>query len=390
MPLIYGSPARGLRERLTEETIAATRLRLFLSALALSMTLLAAPAEAGSGFLKSLWGPIRFVPGEAGCPGPKRCSAFPFYRELGVDVFQFQFEWNEIAPTRPAKPRDNNDPAYRWSTEFQSAVDEAAASNIQLAAMIRGSPAWANRGQTPNWAPSARDYADFAYAAARRYPTIDLWMVWGEPNRAPNFMPQGRRGARSYGRILEAAYGELKRAGPENIVIGGMTHNQGDTLPPVWIKNLRLKDGSRPRMDWYGHNPFDNRPPNLSDRPIGGLRGLNDLDTLWRELTRAYRQRTRGGALKPVQQAHPRKLWLSEFTVQSGGPSAALQFSVSPEEQANRVRQSFALASGLSYVRGLGWFGLIDYPLAPNSPTWGLMTYLGVLKPAFEAFKALP
>jgi hypothetical protein len=366
------------------------RFRFFLFTLGLCMLALVTPAEGGSGFLKSLWGPIKFVPGQAGCLSPKRCSAFPFYRELGVDVFQFQLEWDEIAPTRPAKPRNNNDPAYRWSADFQSAVDEAAASDIQLAAMIKNSPPWANGGQTPNWAPKPSDYADFAYAAARRFPTIDLWMVWGEPNRAANFMPQGRKGARSYARILEAAYVELKRAQSNNIVIGGMTHSQGDTLPPVWIKNLQVKARRRPRMDWYGHNPFDDRPPDLSDRPIGGLRGLNDVDTLWREVTRAYQRRTRGGARKPVQKAHPRKLWLSEFTVQSGGPSAALPFFVSPEEQANRLWQSYALARGLPYVKGLGWFHLSDYPIAPNNPTWGLMTYLGIRKPAFEAFQALP
>jgi hypothetical protein len=338
-------------------------------------------------FANAIWGPIKLAPGQGGCGGPARCSAFPYYRELGVDVFQFQIKWNEVAPTRPADPRNPDDPAYRWSSDFQLAVDQAAASGIRLAAMIKGSPPWANGGLGSNWAPRARDFADFAWAAAQKFPSIDLWMIWGEPTRPPNFMPQGRAGARRYARILDHAYGALKRAGRDNVVIGGMTLSDGYTEAPAWIKNMRLGGGRRPRMDWYGHNPFQRRAPRLRDDPVradgGRRRGLNDLDTLWKELNRAYRGRTAGGR-------RPRKLWLSEYTVQSDGPSWAFQFFVSRQAQAARLRKSFALARRLPYVAGMGWFSLSDYPPAPNNPTWGLISYDGEKKPAYEAYEALP
>jgi hypothetical protein len=338
-------------------------------------------AGKSKGFSKAIWGPIKLRPGQAGCgtDSSTRCSAFPYYRELGVDVLQFQIKWSEVAKTRPANPRDPYDPAYWWSSDFDLAVQEAKQSGIKLAAMIKGSPPWANGGQDQHYAPNPGDYADFAYAAAKRFPSIDRWMVWGEPTRAFNFLPQGPAGARAYAGLLDAAYGELKRAGKSNIVIGGMTLSSGDTLPPVWVKNLRLPGGRRPRMDWYGHNPFEERAPRLKAGPTsawwGQTRGLSDIDTLWREIKRAYRG-----------QKAPSKLWLSEYTIETDDPSGAFDYYVSQEEQARRVQQSYDLAKKVPYVSGMGWWALSDYPVGENNPTWGLVTYEGAPKPSYAAY----
>jgi hypothetical protein len=369
--------------------LVARKLPLLVSLLLIGLGSLSPPvvaAQPSKDFEKAIWGPIQLLPGQAGCGGPNRCSAFPYYKELGVDVFQFQIEWNEVARSKPKNPRDPNDPAYWWSRDFELAVSDAALHGIDLAVMIKGSPRWANGGLESNWAPRAADYADFAVALARRFPTINLWMIWGEPTRERNFMPQGRAGARRYARILDAAYGALKRVNRDNIVIGGMTLSGGMTVPPTWIKQMRLGGKRRPRMDWYGHNPFEKRAPRLRDDPTrargGRRRGLNDLDTLWGELQAAYRGPTGARA--------PRKLWLSEFTVQSDAPSWAFPFYVSRAEQARRLLQSFALARSLPYVEGMGWFSLCDYPTGPGTPTWGLMTYQGVRKPAYQIYRALP
>jgi hypothetical protein len=77
------------------------RLFVTLCAFGALMAASVSSAEAGPGFINSLWGPIKFAPGQAGCPGPARCSAIPVYNELGVEMFQYQLQWNELAPTRP-------------------------------------------------------------------------------------------------------------------------------------------------------------------------------------------------------------------------------------------------------------------------------------------------
>jgi len=342
-------------------------------------------AEARSGFLNSLWGPIKFPPGQAGCAGPERCSAFPYYRQLGVEVFQYQLQWDRIAPTQPANPGNPADPAYQWSGELKFAVDRARANGMKVMFMLKGSPGWANGGRSPKWAPRPGAYAAFARAAARKFPGVRHWEIWGESNRAFTFLPKGRKGARRYARILDAAYKALNKVRRRNIVIGGMTLSGGPDVTPVprWLRSLRGKGGKPPRMDWFGHNPYDFRYPRIKQKPISSFRGLNDVDTLWKEVKALYRKRGR-------RRGRPRKLWLSEWTIQSDHGSFAFSFSVSRRQQAKRLRAGYRLARKLPYVKGLGWYQLSDYPAGPDNPTWGLITYDGDRKPSFRSYRRLP
>ncbi len=369
----------------------------------------AAPAQAGPGFLKGIWGPIKFRVGEAGCPGPSRCSAMPTYDELNADVFEYQLQWSDIAPTRPADPRDPNDPAYHWSSEYQLAIDEATANGMQVSFLIKGSPPWANGGKSWNWVPNTQDYADFVYAAAQKFPTVRIWQIWGEPTRQNNFMPQGRQGAGRYAQLLEASYQTLKALNPSNIVVGGMTFFGGFTRAPLWIKYLRLPNGLPPHMDWYGHNPFELRFPRIKAKPIKLFRGLSDVDTLWKEVKQHYQRRVRKRKGRCAQNRYarqhqrrcfkrkwiyttgrPTKLWLSEWSIQTDHRSYVFPYFVSRSDQVRYLNAAFALARNLPYVQGMGWYQLIDYPAGPNNPTWGLMSYNGARKPVFNAYKSLP
>ena len=132
-------------------------------------------------------------------------------------------------------------------------------------------------------APSSKDFAAFATAAAREYPQVHLWMIWGEPTRAPNFQPlyaappaattlnrQQQIAPHNYARLLDAAYGALKGVSRKNLVIGGSTYTTGDISAWAWIKYLKLPNGHAPRMDMYGHNPFGWIDPSFSDPPVAG------------------------------------------------------------------------------------------------------------------------
>lgn len=344
---------------------------------------LAPPAQAGG--LKAIWGPTELAAGNAACPPTgKRCSPFPLYRELGVDVFQFQIHWDQVAPTRPRHPRNPADPAYDWG-DIDEVVESARANGIRLAALVQRSPIWANGGRPPIWAPrNPRAFADFLFAASRRFPTIRMWMIWGEPPREENFMPMregSRRGPRLYARIVDASYAALKRAHRRNVVIGGMTLNGGTVKPPLFVRWMKLPNGRPPRLDLWGHNPFDGRFPDLGDEPIGRFRGLNDIDTLFREVRAAYRQ---GHRRVP-------RLWLSEWTIVSDHRSRVFAgVHVSRREQARRLRAAFSLVRRTPYVVGLGWFSLLDEPTARGSAAWGLMQADGTRKPSFAAYKHLP
>ena len=184
------------------------RLRL----IALALLLLAAfapPADARYSSKKAIWGPTKV----------NGVSQFPIYRDLGVGIFQMQLSWNQVAPTRPTDPGDPADPAYRWPKEVDFAIRAGARSRIRVSLMLRGAPPWANGGRSSEWAPThARDFGKFARAAARRYPGVHLWQIWGEPSRQNNFKPLPRfeaTGPRRYARILDAAYAQPEAREPQ-------------------------------------------------------------------------------------------------------------------------------------------------------------------------------
>ena len=254
--------------------------------------------------------------------------------------------------------------------------------------MLHGSPRWANGGRPPEYAPArSRDFADFARAAARRYPAVRRWMVWGEPSRSDNFKPlvpqplgdpitRGQaRAPQRYARLLDAAYGQLKAQRRSNLVIGGNTYTTGEIRPADWVRNLRLDNGRPARMDLYGHNPFSFRDPDLRNRRSSSV-DLSDLDwfapLVQRRLGRPRHKRIR--------------LFLSEFTMPTK-PDREFNLYVSPAVQARWITKAFAIARAVG-ADALGWIHLRDEPPKRRERVLngGLLTHDGVPKPGFYAF----
>jgi len=315
-------------------------------------------------------------------------SRFPIYRDLGMRIYEDHILWNAIAPTRPRHPTDPNDPAYVWPAEVTAAVAEASRYHMRVALQIMGAPSWANGGKPWNWAPhNPRDYANFAIAVARRYPSVHLWMVWIEPSRKPNFEPlmaakhrsgplgvHERSAPHRYARMLDAAYGALKRVSRSNLVIGGMTYTTGEISPRQWIENLRLPNGKPARLDMYGHNPFSFRDPNLSNPPSP------DQDIDFSDLGRLAKLVAR--YLGRPGNRHP-KLFIAEWTV----PTAIgtdFNFYVDKPVQAKWITDSLRIGRQLKSIYAIGWIHLFDEP--PSSPS-GLIETDGVKKPGYFAWK---
>ena len=167
---------------MTTRSVRPTARDLAASMLALAATALvaAAPASAHFSSRKAIWGPA--VHG--------RTSLWPTYKKLGVGIYEDTLDWSFVAGRQPRHPLDPSDPAYLWPAEVTRAVAEAARYHIRVALELSRSPKWANGGRRSQWAPlRARDFADFAIAAARRYPSVHLWMIWGEPTRPAAFEP---------------------------------------------------------------------------------------------------------------------------------------------------------------------------------------------------------
>lgn len=347
------------------------RRALSVAALAAALLGVAAPARADAA-LKGMWSANTLNDGQ---------PVFPALRDLGVDVMQYQLRWDLVARSRPADPRNPADPAYRWPRPVEEAVAASATYGFRVALMVKGTPRWANGGRANPWAPDdPGDYADFVVAAARRYPSVRHWMIWGEANRGVNFQPlplNSPRGPRAYAILLDRAYGVLKAERRSNVVIGGMSWAGADMYPSQWVKAMRLPDRRPPRLDWYGHNPYGRYYPRLSGEPDPPeFRDFSGLDTFVREVRRHWAPRR----IRP-------RLWLSEYTVCTDRPSWAFDFWVTRDAQARWLRAAYRIADRHGWIAGLGWWKLQDEPQA-NEPTCGLLDVAGAPKPAFYAYKS--
>ena len=331
---------------------------------------------------KTMWGPPFLADGT---------TLFPEYKKLGVGIFAIQARWEEIAPTEPENPTNWRDPAYEWPQYLTDQLREAGKYGLKTQLLVMGTPKWANGGQEWNWMPDdPQDYTDFVTAAASKYPDVNLWQIWGEPNRAPNFSPltpveEGQtedyelnaaqqEAPRNYAIMLDAAYEALKEDDPRNLVIGGNTYTSAgyDNIRPYqWIEYLRLPDGSRPRMDMWGHNPWGHDRPDLDGRVSpNGTVSFNDLGRLVKHLDRADFP------------GKPLKVYLAEWGVATGFEDKDLLQDLPPDVANKWISSGFNIAKW-KRIYTLGWV----HPTDTDRNSTGLMTESGEPKTSYETYK---
>jgi hypothetical protein len=336
--------------------------------------LAAAFPNGAAGFSKAIWGPV----------SRNGVNQFPLYHNLGVSIYETQLNWSQAAPTEPRNPTNPRDPAYRWPAALQQAIAAARVYRMRVLIQVTDSPAWANGGhRVGGWAPRhPGTFASFVKAAARRYPNVHLWMIWGEPTKFGSFLPleparpgqpldrDQRAADRLYAEMVDGAYGALKRLDRRNLVIGGCTYTTGAIDTQEWIENMRLPDGRAPRMDMYAHNPFSYASPQFTQiAPLFGEVQFANLPLLARWVDRY------------LHKGMP--LFLSEWTIPTQR-DRTFNFWVDPGVAAQWVTQALAESRAWTRVYALGWVNVYD-----ELPTiaGGLLTQNGTPKPDFYAFQ---
>lgn len=331
---------------------------------------------------KSVWGPITH----------NGRSMFPVYRDLGIGMYSIQARWEMVAPTtRPANPTDPGDPAYQWPAYLTEAIEGALANGMQVQVLLMGTPPWANGGRSWKWAPHrTQDFADFATAAARRYPGVRHWMIWGEPNRKPNFGPftpsnsargplnkAQQRAPRRYAQLLDAAYWALKAQSPANKVIGGNTYTasgKGDINTYAWMRYMKLPGGKRPHMDMWGHNPWGNDLPSFKGPPSKrGSVEFGDLKRLAKALDKTFKGKKRKRL----------KLFLAEWGVPTGFRDKDLNQRLKPREARRWVKAAYRITRRWNRIYTLGLIHMVDN----ERNSTGLLRPDGSRKPTYKAFK---
>lgn len=339
---------------------------------------------------KSMWGPVT---AEFGAP------LFPIFKDLGVGLYSNTVRWDQVAATtRPANPLDPNDPAYTWPSYLTESLAAADAAGMQTQVLVLGTPPWANGGKSWEFVPdNYKDFGDFSQAISKRYPSVDHWMVWGEPNRAPNFQPftpvrnptkkklnkAEQVAPRNYAQVLDAAYAGFKAADPGDNVIGGNTYTSAgkdDINPYQWIRYLKLPNGQRPRMDMWGHNPYGFDLPKLknpkskrkTDKPAPrGTVPFSDIRYLVRELDKNFKGKRF-------------KLFLSEWGVPTGFKDKDLLYALKPKVAKAWVKAGYKIARQYKRIYTLGWI----HPVDGDRASQGLLDRSGKRKATYKVFKA--
>ena len=109
----------------------------------------------------------RFRPWDRGGGGRRTCSDH-------VDVVRVTIEWHQVETARGQ---------YDWEQE-DALLNALRHRGLTPLVTIWGTPAWANGGKAPNWAPrDATAMTEFARAAAQRYRFVRQWLIWNEPNQ---------------------------------------------------------------------------------------------------------------------------------------------------------------------------------------------------------------
>lgn len=291
--------------------------------------------------------------------------------QLGVDIVRYTLRWDQIAATRPENPRDHTDPAYEWRSA-DVVLKGLRRRDINVVVTLVGTPAWANGGRSFNWGPTdGRSFGNFAYAAARRYPWIQAWTIWNEPNQPRWLRPTSA--ATYVTRLLNPAYAQIHAAVPEARVAGGMTAPRATSAgvsPVAWIREMG-REGAR--LDAYAHHPYPSQPQRES--PWTGACGhcstitMAELERLLREVRASF---------------GPVRIWLTEYAYQTNPPDDVL--GVPPDTQALYVASAARRVYLAPHVDMLIHY-LVRDDAAPEGWQSGLFTEDGTPKPSYTAFR---
>jgi hypothetical protein len=359
--------------------VAPRRVTVLVIAAAALVGLIAAPAQAGKrqssifedDHMLLYSGPVT------------RDKSLDTIKSLGADTIHVLVDWDRINSTLPS---------------LDGLVAAAQARDLKVLLTPTG---------RRNDASRVDDYGAFVQMLAARYPSVDEWSFWNEPNHSSWLSPQtGKRngirvnlGAIAYRRLAEAGINALRRAGHSGAtVLIGETAPLGSghsTAPVDFYRELFCLDrtykpfrgaaakardcSARPRFAVSGiaHHPYTyaaianpritGRP---NDAPIGALG----------RITRVADAAARYGIVAPKL-----PLYLTESGYQTRPPDP---FGDSLAEQARYINESDFIAYSNPRVASVAQYSLRD-DAATSGFNTGLVFTTGKLKPAMAAY-ALP
>lgn len=213
-----------------------------------------------------------------------------------------------------------------------------------------------------NYPPKNADaFAAYAANLAGRYPQIQAWEVWNEPNTS--FFWRPAVDADAYTALLKKTYAAVKAANPNaKVILGGLS--PGNSAPDSILAADFLEQVYR----WGGGASFDAVAFHAyGEGPLG--------DWLASEL----------GEIRYVMDTHGdirKRVWITEMGCYTDGPG-----SVSESWQAEYLLQARSFLAQVPYVERLYWYTLRDANNSANPESnYGLFRADGTPKPAVRYF----
>src|SRR5262245_29915460 len=189
-----------------------------------------ASKQARFGIQDDAW--LQFGPGSL----DQRLNTF---KRLGVPLVRFTLRWDQIARRRPKNPTSPRDRRYDWRRPDR-VLRGLRRHGLEPVLTIVGTPAWANGGRSPAWAPPRpRDFRRFATAAAKRYPWVRYWLIWNEPNKRLWLRPT--RPKIYVQHLLNPGYEGIHSVLKHAKVGGGVTGPRGGAggvAPVAWVRGM--------------------------------------------------------------------------------------------------------------------------------------------------------
>ena len=322
-----------------------------------------------------------------------RLSRLDEARKANARMVRTFVDWSTVAPVRPLRPGNPFDPTYRLE-DVDDLVRQSQLRGLDVLITIWGTPAWANAGAGRNRLPTRlTELTAFARAISHRYsglypgyPLVRHWTVWNEPNLeqflAPQFDTKGRDVAPAlYARLYRAAWKGIKAGNPQALVgIGetspwGRDHVATSTLQPTHSPARFAELVALADPKL----PFDA----WAHHPYPTSLGLPpEQVTRWPNVSLTALPRF-SDRLDAWFHRRNTPIWITEYGYQTRRPAA---FGVTAAEQATYGARALRIAAANTDVQLFVWFVLHDSATTP----WrsGLLDLAGRRKPAFAAFAA--
>ena len=292
------------------------------------------------------------------------------FKRLGVPLVRFTLRWNEIARRRPKNPTSPRDRAYDWRRPDR-VLRGLRRHGLTPVLTLVGTPAWANGGRGPMYAPPRpRDFRSFAHAAAKRYPWVRYWLIWNEPNKRLWLRPT--KPAIYVRHLLNPGYEAIHAVLPHARVGGGVTGPRGGlggVAPTAWIRGMAA---AHAKLDAYAHHPYPSTPAETPSS--GGCRTCPSITMATIRKLLVLVKRSFG----------PKPIWLTEYGYQSNPPDTFL--GVPLKRQANMVSLAAMRAWRLPRVTMLFQYLYRDELVLSRFQT-GLVFANDRPKPSLQAFK---